>query len=123
MIYSTEDQKELERIFAVFSDYLKSSTHIDIVPSKVGYIMLPIVDGELSCGVEPDVIEPPADLCDIFISQIAYDVVEEMDKPRPILYEYNAEIRKKIRERIESYIKKLPEYRYLIDQLFINPHI
>lgn len=122
MNYTREDQQEFDRIFKVFGDYLKQSTHVDVVPSKVGYVMIPIDEGEMSCGVSAEVIETPADLCDLCITEMAHDIRDELAPPRPDLYECSEELRQEILNRIAPYMKELPEYRYLEEELFINPH-
>lgn len=122
MNYTKEEQREFERIFQVFGERIKQSTHIDVVPSKVGYVMIPIEDGEMSCGVEAEVMETPADLCDLCINQMAYDIRDELAPSKPDLYECSEEVKQEILARIEVYMKELPEYRYLEEDLFVNPH-
>ena len=120
--YTREDQQEFDRIFKVFGDYLKQSTHVDVVPSKVGYVIIPIEEGEMSCGVLAEVIETPADLCNLCITEMAHDILDELAPPRPNLYECSEELKQRILTRIAPYMKELPEYRYLEEKLFITPH-
>lgn len=122
MNYTREEQREFERIFQVFGELLKQSTHIDVVPSKVGYVMIPIEDGEMSCGVAAEVMETPADLCALCINEMAYDIRDEIAPSQPALYECNEAVKQEILTRIAPYMEKLPEYRYLEEKLFINPH-
>lgn len=122
MSYTREDQKEFERIFQVFGERIKQSTHIDVVPSKVGYVMIPIEDGEMSCGIAAEVMETPADLCSLCINEMAYDIRDELVPSQPALYACSEEVKQAILTRIESYMKELPEYRYLEEDLFVNPY-
>lgn len=122
MSYTRENQQEFDRIFQVFGDYLKQSPRVDVVPSKVGYVMIPIEEGEMSCGIAPEVVETPAELCAICINEMACDIRDELSPSHPDLYECSEELKQEILTRIALYMKKLPEYRFLEDELFMNPH-
>lgn len=121
MKYTREAQREFDRIFKVFGDYLKHSAHVDVVSSKAGYVMLLIEDRELSDVVTAEVIKTPADLCNLCITEMAYDIWDELAPPRPDLYECSEEQKQQILARIALYMKDLPEYRYLEERIFINP--
>lgn len=122
MYYTREDQQEFDRIFEAFEDYLKQATHIDVVPSKVGYVMIPIEDGEMSDGIAAEVMETPTDLCELFLDEMARDIRDEIAPSCPDLYECSEEVKQEILTRIAPYMEKLPEYSFLEEEIFINPH-
>ncbi|MFR8901515.1 hypothetical protein [Hominenteromicrobium sp.] len=121
MYYSKKDEQEFERILEVFRDYLEQSPQFDVVPSKVGYIMIPIDDGEMSCVITAEELETPANLCELCFFEMAEDIRDELVASSPPLYACSEEIKQEILARIAPYMEKLPEYQYLVEEFFIDP--
>lgn len=121
MHYSKEEQQEFDRIFKVFGDYLKESPNVDVVPSKAGYVVIPINDGRMSCEISAEAVETPADLCELCMFEMAQDIRDDIVPSHTPLYECSEETRREILNRLSPYMETLPEYRCLEGKLFVNP--
>ncbi len=112
-----EAKEELERIIAVFKDYIHASTHLDIVWSeKAGYLYLDLTPSET--GLDPDayLIETGEELFEKLFSEISLDVFELTGNEVGLPNANPLEIAE-LKRRLEPFLLKLPEYRPLAEQL------
>ncbi len=112
-----ETRKELERIIAVFQNYIHASTHLDIVWSeKAGYIYLDLTPFET--GQDPDayLMETGEELFEKLFSEISLDVFELTGNEDGLPGANPLEIAE-LKRRLEPFLIKLPEYRPLAEQL------
>lgn len=120
-MYTTEQNKEIEKVIAVFHDYIKNTRYFDVLWSeKLGYIYL----GGISCDrddvcMAPMVLRDGESLCDEIVYHIANDVVESRGKSHD-LYLCTEDEKKEIRDALAIYMNELPEYHHLIDALFVE---
>ena len=113
MVYTKQEKQEIERVLAVFAEYLNQRDHCDIAWSnKLGYLLLDYhtyVD-----DVTP--IRTAADLCREMLVYIMIDVIS-MTKLEHNFKELNAMEQAEILRRWQPYFEKLPEYEYLREVL------
>lgn len=124
MIYSNDELLKIKKVLVVFADFIASTKHTDIAHSeKAGYLLVTLDDSNLSHAVEVDEIESAEDLCDRLLYELANDVIEESNTGWSELYNCSPVLRKEIRKQAQKYMRLLPEYSYLIDKQFEDPHM
>lgn len=116
MLYTEKEKSEIERVQKVFADYLQQSTAIELLWSdKVGFVWL-------SIGLDPlyvdtvSRIDSAADLCRECLDEIAIDVLFMTGNDHALEDADPLELAE-INRRWRPYIKQLPEYAYLCDEL------
>ena len=117
-MYTAAVKSEIEHVTTVFKDYIKASPYLDLVWSeKLGYLLLDIdiVRNEISS--EPDVLESGENACELLLHEIALDVLLLTKTENP-LSNVNALEKAEILRRIAPFISQLPEYEYLVEQIF-----
>lgn len=120
-MYTTEQNKEIEKVMAVFHDYIQNTKYFDVLWSdKLGYLYLNgISDDRDNVCMAPMVLRDGESLCDEIIYHIANDVLERKGKFDD-LYLCTEGEKDEIREVLLPYMKHLPEYHHLIDGLFVE---
>ena len=124
MIYTVEQIQSIEKVKEFFSDYIAKFDDMELIKTeKAGYILLygiKAMEGQLV--FDPVFISDGAQLCDFLLSELANEVMQELDPKREHdIYEATTKERIAIEEAIEPYIKQLSEYRHLIVELYKHP--
>ena len=88
---------------------------------KLGYILILGIDETMDdfC-MHPIVISDPRELCKHVLDEIAFDIIKKGEKFHDIQESSPLE-EKLIREAYYPYMKHLPEYSELIEEVFIDP--
>ena len=117
--YEPETKRDIEQVIDVFNDYIRTSTHFELLWSdKVGYIYISIDNvrgtiGDMDCCV----VDSAEELLDKFISEMAIDIMEEVghtiDPTEATLLE-----RREIERRIQPYLDQLPAYQDRLQRVF-----
>jgi hypothetical protein len=120
-MYTTEQNKEIEKVMAVFHDYIQNTKYFDVLWSdKLGYLYLNgISDDRDHLCMAPVVLRDGESLCDEIVYHIANDVLESRGKSHD-LYLCTEIEKKEIRKALSTYMNDLPEYQHLIDALFVE---
>jgi ribosome-binding protein aMBF1 (putative translation factor) len=117
-LYSPEEKEEIENVIAVFSEYIKESAYVDIVWSdKLGYVFLNIDLDNLSIDMEPIIIESADEMVQELLYEISNDVMDSTSHEHS-LEEVPLDLRLEIESRFRPYLEKLPQYRYVADNMF-----
>ena len=113
MVYTKQEKQEIERVLAVFAEYLNQRDHCDIAWSnKVGYLIL-----DFSSDIDSvTLIDTAENLCREMLAYIMIDVIS-MTKLEHTFKELNAMEQAEILRRWQPYFEKLPEYEYLREVL------
>lgn len=122
--YSKTQRSKIEKVRAVFSEYIKTSPYMDLVWSdKVGYFYLDL-NLEAECPGElasmPAYIQNAQMLCSRLFMEIVYDVINSSGKGHAA-YEADEQECSEIAKRLRPYLKQLPEYGDLTEQLYVRP--
>ena len=117
--YEPETKRDIEQVIDVFNDYIRTSTHFELLWSdKVGYIYISIDNvrgtiGDMDCWV----VDCAEGLLDKLVSELAIDIMEEVghtiDPTEATLLE-----RGEIERRIHPYLEQLPAYRDRLQRVF-----
>ncbi len=120
-MYTKEENKEIERVMDVFSEYICSNPYFDVVWSdKLGYVILDGLSKDMdSLCLAPEIVRDGASICDKAVYNIACDVMVEQGKTLD-LYSCGETEKRDIRKALSPYMEQLPEYRYLVDNLFVK---
>ena len=123
VVYTKEQNKEIEKVIAAFADYIHDANQFDVVWSdKVGYVLLDGIYKDYDdLGIFPTVLRTGEALCKEIIHHMACDVVERENGGR--LHDLDlctVSEQKEIRKALSVHMDQLPEYAHLIDQLFID---
>ena len=115
MKYTQEQWNEIEKVIAVFSDYVHDSKQLDLIYSeKFGYILLYDACAEVDRqDLIPIVIDEAGELCNHIITEIVNDILREKHVMHD-LCDATPEEKNLIADALEKYLEKIPEYRYLI---------
>lgn len=117
-VYTQPQKDEIEKVIAVFSEYIKESPYADVVWSdKLGYVFLNIDPDKFSIEIEPIIIESAEDICRELLYEISSDVMENTSHELT-LAEAPLDMRLEIESRFRPYLEKLPQYRYVADDMF-----
>ena len=117
--YEPETKKAIEQVIDVFNDYIRTSTHFELLWSdKVGYIYISIDNvrgtiGDIDCCV----VDSAEELLDKLISEMAIDIMEEVGHTNDPTAATQLE-RREIERRIHPYLEQLPAYRDRLQRVF-----
>lgn len=122
MKYTKEQLDAIEKVKAVFSDYIKNSRTLDLIWSdKLGYILITGLTKDMSDFVmQPEVIDTAEWLCDQLLYEIACDVLESRGHCHDIYISTPLE-KQLILEAYQPYMSQLPEYSDMLEIHFIDP--
>ena len=117
--YEPETKRAIEQVIDVFNDYIRTSTHFELLWSdKVGYIYISIDNvrgtiGDMDCCV----VDSAEELLDKLISEMAIDIMEEVghtiDPTEATLLQ-----RREIERQIQPYFDQLPAYQNRLQRVF-----
>ena len=117
MLYEEKEKAEIERVYSVFQDYIRTSPYLEWVWSdKIGYILI-VISTEKRYVEEGIVILNAEMLCDRLLSEIFTDVMT-LTQSGHTYYEVGPQERAGIERHWKPYIDKLPEYAELCDKQF-----
>ena len=122
MKYTKEQLDAIEKVKAVFSDYIKNSRTLDLIWSdKLGYILITGLTKDMSDFVmQHEVIDTAERLCDQLLYEIACDVLESRGHCHDIYISTPLE-KQLILEAYQPYMCQLPEYSHMLEMHFTNP--
>lgn len=122
MNYTKSQKEALDKVMEVFSDYLATNQIMDVIWSdKLGYVMLSGINGTQDfIGMQPEILQDAATLCRHLLYEIASDVIQENGEFQDF-HLIAPHIQEKVKQRVNPYISKIPEYEYLVDRLFEIP--
>ena len=120
MLYEEKEKSEIERVYSVFQDYIRTSPYLEWVWSdKIGYILI-VISTEKRYVEEGIVILNAEMLCDRLLSEIFTDVMT-LTQSGHAYYEVDLQERAEIERHWKPYIDQLPEYAELCDKQFEKP--
>ena len=117
--YDPETKSAIEQVIDVFNDYIRTSTHFELLWSdKVGYIYISIDNVQGSIGdTGCCVVNCGEELFDKLVWELAVDIMEEVghtiDPTEATLLE-----RREIERRIPPYLEQLPTYQDRLQRVF-----
>ena len=117
--YEPETKRAIEQVTDVFNDYIRTSTHFELLWSdKVGYIYISIDNvrgtiGDMDCCV----VDSAEELLDKLISEMAIDIMEEVGHTIDPTAATQLE-RREIERRIHPYLEQLPAYQDRLHRVF-----
>ena len=116
MLYEETEKKEIERVYAVFADYIRESPYLEWLWSdKLGYLLLKISTKKRY--VEEEILVDTADqLAEVLFSEVSMDVLQMTGNNHTEQTADPLELAE-IKRRWNPYIGQLPEYAYLCDEL------
>ena len=119
--YEPETKRDIEQVIDVFNDYIRTSTHVELLWSdKVGYIYISIDNvrgtiGDMDCWV----VDCAERLLDKLVSEMAIDIMEEVGHTIDPTEATQLE-RREIERRIHPYLEQLPAYQDRLQRVFIR---
>ena len=116
MLYEEMEKKEIERVYAVFADYIRESLYLEWFWSdKLGYLLLKISTKKRY--VEEEILVDTADqLAEVLFSEVSMDVLQMTGNDHTEQTADPLELAE-IKRRWNPYIDQLPEYAYICDDL------
>ena len=117
--YEPETKRAIEQVIDVFNDYIRTSTHFELLWSdKVGYIYISIDNvrgtiGDMDCWV----VDCAERLLDKLVSEMAIDIMEEVGHTIDPTEATQLE-RWEIERRIQPYLEQLPAYQDRLQRVF-----
>ena len=117
--YEPETKRAIEQVIDVFNDYIRTSTHFELLWSdKVGYIYISIDNvrgtiGDMDCCV----VDSAEELLDKLISEMSIDIMEEVGHTIDPTAATQLE-RREIERRIHPYLEQLPAYQDRLHRVF-----
>lgn len=116
-LYDATELKRIEKVLAVFADYIKSATHFDILWSnKVGYIFLNDIGDPDFFDAVPSRIENAEEICERLLYEVGVDAMVEIGRTIDIS-DANTMERQIVEGRLKPYIEQLPEYQGLLPNI------
>lgn len=117
--YEAETKRAIEQVIDVFNDYIRTSTHFELLWSdKLGYIYISIDNvrgtiGDMDCWV----VDCAEGLLDKLVSELAIDIMEEVGHTIDPTEATHLE-RREIERRIQPYLEQLPAYQDRLQRVF-----
>lgn len=118
-IYAPETKAAIDRVIAVFQDYIKTCPYFEVLWSdKVGYIYLNIDTASGRVGdIEVILIECAEELLDHLLYELAIDTMEE-DGHTVDPTEASKIERAEIERRLAPFMAQLPMYSDRVERVF-----
>jgi hypothetical protein len=119
-MYTIEQNLEIEKVCRVFADYIKENPYFDVIWSdKLGYVYLDGISYDKDdIQMAPIVLRSGRDLCEEIIHNIAEDVLKEEGVSHDTFADCSEKEQEKIKDRLLLYMKQLPEYGQMMEELF-----
>ena len=119
---SREQIELIKKVEKVFQAYIRESKEFELLWSeKVGYVLLSGITKDMSDFImHPKIIIDASQLCFYLLTEIAFDVIKTQDHFHDI-HLSSASERELIKTVYLPYMQQLPEYTYLIEEVFADP--
>ena len=116
MLYEETEKKEIERVYAVFADYIRESPYLEWFWSdKLGYLLLKIGAGEtVYCGECNRLYRRAA--CRILFSEVSMDVLQMTGNDHTEQTADPLELAE-IKRRWQPFLERLPEYQTVCEKI------
>ena len=112
-----EEKQKIERVLAVFSQYLKDTDFYEVFWSeKHGYILLGMSGNGTNVFDEASIIPTSEAFVKRMLTEIASDYFITTDSENTLKTATQPEV-VEIRQRWKPYMEQLPEYQYLLGTL------
>lgn len=116
MLYEETEKKEIERVYAVFADYIRESPYLEWFWSdKLGYLLLKI-GAEKRYIAKNVIIYTAEQVARILFSEVSMDVLRMTGNDHTEQTADPLELAE-IKRRWNPYIDQLTEYAYICDDL------
>lgn len=119
--YTSEQKAEIEKVRAVFLEYIQTSPYIDLLWSdKFGYLLVSIDPTPKSTAAlesDLDLIDSGETLCNLLFSEIYLDVINSVGKKHDST-DPDKQQRAEFERRRYHYTALLPEYEHLRGEFF-----
>ena len=110
MLYEETEKKEIERVYAVFADYIRKSLYLEWFWSdKLGYLLLKI-GAEKRYIAENVIIYTAEQLARILFSEVSMDVLQMTGNDHTEQTADPLELAE-IKRRWQPFLERLPEYQ------------
>lgn len=119
MLYEETEKKEIERVYAVFADYIRESPYLEWFWSdKLGYILLKI-STEKRYVEEEILVDTAEQLASVLFSEVSTDVLQMTENEHS---EQTADPleRAEIKRRWKPFLERLPEYGPVCKKIFVG---
>ena len=116
MLYEEMEKKEIERVYAVFADYIRESPYLEWLWSdKLGYLLLKISTEYRQ--VEEEILVDTADqLARVLFSEVATDVLQMTENEQTEQTADPLELAE-IKRRWHPFLERLPEYQTICEEI------
>ena len=115
MLYEEMEKKEIERVYAVFADYIRESLYLEWFWSdKLGYLLLKI-GAEKRYIAENVIIYTAEQLARILFSEVSMDVLQMTGNDHTEQTADPLELAE-IKRRWNSFLERLPEYQTVCEK-------
>lgn len=116
MLYEETEKKEIERVYAVFADYIRESPYLEWLWSdKLGYLLLKISTKKRY--VEEEILVDTADqLAEVLFSEVSMDVLQMTGNDHPEQTADPLELAE-IKRRWNPFLERLPEYQTVCEKI------
>ena len=116
MLYEETEKKEIERVYAVFADYIRESPYLEWFWSgKLGYLLLKI-GAEKRYIAENVIIYTAEQLARILFSEVSMDVLQMTGNDHTEQTADPLELAE-IKRRWNSFLEQLPEYQTVCEKI------
>jgi len=121
MKYSNDQLQSINKVREAFAEYIKETKEFELLWSdKVGYIFLGgLLENMEGFCMHPEIIYDSRKLCRYILYQIAYDEIKKCISFHDV-HQSSPSERENIKAAALSYMKQLPEYADLMDEIFID---
>lgn len=116
-MYPPQEQAEFQKILRIFKTHLKKTSLYEITyTSFAGYIYI-----HEDQTITTDTIPTPESLCKLLFHEVAVSILSERHSRTLVPSHASKAAKSAIRKRLAPYLRQLPEYRHLADQLLNGP--
>ena len=116
MLYEKTEKKEIERVYAVFADYIRESPYLEWFWSdKLGYLLLKI-GAEKRYVAENVIIYTAEQLARILFSEVSMDVLQMTGNDHTEQTADPLELAE-IKRRWNPFLERLPEYQTVCEKI------
>ena len=115
MLYEETEKKEIEKVYAVFADYIRESPYLEWLWSdKLGYLLLKISTEKRY--VEEEILVDTADqLAEVLFSEVSMDVLQMTGNDHTEQTADPLELAE-IKRRWNPFLERLPEYQTVCEK-------
>jgi len=111
-----QTQSEFDRILSIFRTHLQKTSHYEIKYLPV-FGCICIYEEQDSAATK---ILTPETLCEILFQEIAINLLIERHSRTLIPSKSSKAAKSAIRKRLNPYLRQLPEYRYLLNEILAD---